>query len=139
MPPAKNTILPCLKHSLAKSLEKSLVMEPHAKGVSISVESPTERNISETYIQFIIVASIPIWSALVLSIFSLERPLQKLPPPITIPISLPSADTFLTCPAIASTVASSKPVFFSPARASPLNFNIILSSFILIYSYILFL
>ena len=35
----------------------------------------------------------------------------------------PSSEIALICFATASTVASSKPVFFGPARASPLNFN----------------
>ena len=69
------------------------------------------------------VASIPIWSALFLSMVSLVRPLQKLPPPITIPICRPSSAIVLICFATSITVASSNPVFFSPARASPLNFN----------------
>ena len=76
--------------------------------------------------QFIMVASIPIWSALVRSIFSEERPLQKLPPPITIPTSVPASTNCLTCSATPLTVSSSKPVFLSPASASPLNFSMIL-------------
>ena len=73
--------------------------------------------------QFITVASIPIWSAFVRSIFSLERPLQKFPPPMTIPTWIPSSTRLFTCFATPTTVASSKPVPFSPARASPLSFN----------------
>ena len=76
VPPAKNTTIPFSKYLLALSLEKSFVILPHSNGVSILVLSPCDLNISDTYMQFIMVASIPIWSAFVLSILSLERPLQ---------------------------------------------------------------
>ena len=49
---------------------------------------------SATASAFIAVASIPIWSALVLSIAPLDLPLQKLPPPTTIPTSTPASTHF---------------------------------------------
>ena len=76
--------------------------------------------------QFITVASIPIWSAFVRSIVSLVLPLQKLPPPVTIATWMPSSTSCFTCFATPMQVASSNPVFFSPASASPLSFNNIL-------------
>src|SRR5699024_7037005 len=55
--------------------------------------------------------------------FSLLLPRQKFPPPMTIPTCTPSWQSTFTCLATSVTVASSNPVFLSPARASPLNFN----------------
>ena len=55
-----------------------------------------------------------------------ERPLQKLPPPMTTPTSTPASTASFTCRAAARTVGSSNPVFFSPASASPLSFSITL-------------
>ena len=77
--------------------------------------------------QFITVASIPIWSAFVRSIVSLVLPLQKFPPPITIPTCVPLSTICLTCFATSMTVASSKPWCLSPASASPLNLVIFYS------------
>ncbi len=126
VPPAKNTAIPFEKYLFALSFEKSFVNEPHSNGVSTFVIMPAERKISETYMQFITVANMPIWSAFVRSIFSLVRPRQKLPPPVTIPTSIPASTSSLTCLATPRHVASSNPVLFGPARASPLNFNKIL-------------
>ena len=73
--------------------------------------------------QFITVASMPIWSAFTRSISLLVRPRQKFPPPVTIPTSTPASTEIFTCLATSLTAVSSNPVFFGPARASPLNFN----------------
>ena len=83
------------------------------------------------------VASIPIWSALARSIASLVRPLQKLPPPMTMPTCTPASTEIFTCLATSLTVSSSKPVFFGPASASPLNFKN--TRFMSIWSYVSFL
>ena len=48
---------------------------------------------------------------------------ESVMPPITTPTSTPSSANCFTCFATLTTVASSKPVCFSPARASPLSFN----------------
>ena len=72
------------------------------------------------------VASMPIWSAFVRSMFSLVLPRQKFPPPITTPTWTPLFTTCAICAAAFLTVASSKPCFLSPARASPLSFSNIL-------------
>ena len=47
-------------------------------------------------------------------------------PVVTIPTSTPSSVSLFTCSATRVTVGSSNPVCFSPASASPLNFNNIL-------------
>ena len=52
--------IPREKYLLALSLEKSLVNDPTSKGVSMLVIIPSALNISDTYIQFMTVASIPI-------------------------------------------------------------------------------
>ena len=101
--------MPRSKYLFALSFEYSFVIDPHSNGVRTAVFIPTYLNISDTYIQFITVASIPIWSALVRSIVSLVRPRQKLPPPITIPTSVPLSVSCLTCFATSITVASSNP------------------------------
>ena len=77
--------------------------------------------------QFMTVASIPMESAFVRSMVSLLLPRQKLPPPMTIATCVPPSTSVLICFATSMQVASSKPVFFSPAKASPLNFNKILA------------
>lgn len=62
--------------------------------VCTRTSNPSDSSISATANAFIVVASIPMWSALVRSIFSLERPRQKLPPPTTIPICTPAFTHF---------------------------------------------
>ena len=64
VPPAKNTTFPLFKSATASSFEKSFVHVPQAKGVYTLVSIPSVLKISDTYIQFIIVANIPIPSAL---------------------------------------------------------------------------
>ena len=48
MPPAKKTTMFLEKYLFALSFEKSLVKEPHSKGVRTLVIIPTERKISDT-------------------------------------------------------------------------------------------
>ena len=76
--------------------------------------------------QFITVASIPMLSALVLSILPLERPRQKFPPPITMPISAPISRQVLILLHTVSTIWKSIPVPLSPASTSPESLSSIL-------------
>ena len=69
------------------------------------------------------VANVSVPEARIIQIAPEERPLQKLPPPMTIAVWMPSSTIFFTCFATAVTVASSNPVFLSPASASPLSFS----------------
>ena len=123
VPPPKMAILPSAMAFRASLRVKAgatcgMVME-----VNTSVSTPSCSSLSETASAFITVASIPILSARVRSILPLERPRQKLPPPTTMPICTPRSWAFFTPPQIASMVGSSKPVPFSPPRASPLIFR----------------
>ena len=79
---------------------------------------------SARYIAFITVASIPIWSALTLSIAGLALlPLQKLPPPTTRVTCVPCEITSLIWSIIPKIVSLSKFLSVLPARASPLNLS----------------
>ena len=72
----------------------------------------------------------PIWSALTRSISLPVRPLQKLPPPMTMPISWPASTSWRTWPATIFTVSRSNPFPLGPASASPLSFRMILLIFL---------
>ena len=76
--------------------------------------------------EFITVASMPIWSAVVLSIFVPCLPRQKLPPPITKPTSTPMLWICTICSTTGAITSWLRPKRWSPARASPESFNKIL-------------
>ena len=84
--------------------------------------APICLNTSHTARQFIAVASMPIRSALTRSTFPAPSftPRQKLPPPMTMPTCTPCSTQLFTVRQTRVTKSKSKPVFFSPARASPL-------------------
>ena len=87
------------------------------------VGMPLDSNASCNASELITVASIPIWSAVVLSIPIPLRPLQKLPPPTTIEISVPRLKASQIRSVMEPSVSVSIPVFCCPANASPLSFS----------------
>ena len=75
--------------------------------------------------QFMAVASMPIWSARVRSMWPSPflTPRQKLPPPMTTPTWTPMATHSLMTSATRPMTWKSRPKCLSPARASPLIFS----------------
>ena len=84
---------------------------------------PSCSSASATASAFIVVASMPIWSARVRSISPEERPRQKLPPPTTMAICAPISCAFWMPRQMLWVVSVSMPKPRSPARASPLSLS----------------
>ena len=122
VPQPNMTTLPDLRYSIALSV---LYLSPTpwiSTAVSTFASPPDWRRTSANARQFIAVASIPIRSAETRSTWPAPSltPRQKLPPPTTMPTSTPIWVHLLTVSQTFDMKSKSKPVFLSPASASPL-------------------
>ncbi len=86
---------------------------------------PRARSASRIARAFITVAIMPMWSPVTRSVpcFCSQAPRNRLPPPMTMPISAPSARAATMSSAMRPTTAGSMPSGAPPASASPDSFS----------------
>lgn len=123
VPAAKITTLPSSKCFTALSRTNVSATCSMQRADITFTSSPMLSRMSCKPSELITVASIPILSALVLSISPLDLPLQKLPPPTTIATSTPLSTKSLTGATIFAAVSKLIPKRSSPAKDSPLSFK----------------
>ena len=104
--------------------------------VSTRLFTPTAPSAEERARLLMTVAHMPIWSPLTRSkpLPAPESPRKMLPPPMTMPISMPMAWASLICAAYSLRRFVSMPCPCSPIRLSPLSFKRIRLNFIRICS-----
>ena len=113
------TTRPFCRWRTALSFTKSSAMDGIESALCTLAGTPICSSTSQSANAFITVASIPMWSARLLSMLPLLRPRQKFPPPTTMASSTPSSVHFLMLSQIFVATSKSIPMPFSPASASP--------------------